>query len=410
MITCNKEWARNNFPVWHLIFSLLRLKRLLLAPVIPSQKLKIERLFLRFCSLRTNKYKPNLSAKQGRYHVPIPNVRVLALLFSVTLFACTGGGEDGTGLIEDNPSPSILSIGIINDGDAMTVNNISYQIDASRILVDGLSRSPEALTQGMVATVLGRISSENQAMADSIIVHTALAGPITHMDLSDQGIGSLDSLGQKILISESTLFDSAMAGIASQLELAIDDFIQVHGFTLSNGIIYATHLRFIDASSDEASTFYVTGVIHHLDMATETLTIGELKLDYSGVDQQTKLDVKNEQLVQVSSATPSTNQSPFFLIDQIHFIDPAALLKDSLENPRVVIQGIFEYDSSSVKKLNGQIVQHQDLAAGGGDSTNNNRPPATSAPSDALNAMTPVLTTSEGHFSSDGMFIIERVQ
>jgi len=41
-------------------------------PVLPSQKLKIERLFLRFCSLRTNKYKPNLSVKQGSYHVPIP--------------------------------------------------------------------------------------------------------------------------------------------------------------------------------------------------------------------------------------------------------------------------------------------------------------------------------------------------
>jgi len=60
-----KEWARNNFPVSHLIFSPS-------FPVLQLQKLEIEPLFLRFCSIRTNKYRPNLSAKQGSYHVPIP--------------------------------------------------------------------------------------------------------------------------------------------------------------------------------------------------------------------------------------------------------------------------------------------------------------------------------------------------
>ncbi len=340
------------------------------------------------------------------------NVRVLTLLFSVTLFACTGGGEDGTGLIENDPPPSILSIGVISDDrDGVTVNNTNYQIDASRILVDGLSRSPEDLTKGMVATVLGDINTENRATANNIIVNTALAGAVTRQDLDDQGIGSLDSLGQKILISDTTLFDSEITEISSLVELSIDDFIQVHGFTLSNGTIYATHLRLIDSSLDEASTFYVSGVIHELDTAAKTFAIGQLRLDYSGVDPQTQLAVENEQLVQVSSTIPSTDQSPFFLVDQVHTIHPAALLKNSLENTLVIIQGIFEYDNNSVKKLNGQMVQHQDLAAGsGGESTNNNHPPTASTPSDALNTLTPTLITSEGRFSNDGTFIMERVQ
>jgi len=62
----SKESARNNFPVSHPIFRSFW-------PVLPSQKLEIEQLFLHFCSLRTNQYKPNLGAKPGSYHVPIPN-------------------------------------------------------------------------------------------------------------------------------------------------------------------------------------------------------------------------------------------------------------------------------------------------------------------------------------------------
>jgi len=41
-------------------------------PVLQSQNLKIAQLFLRFCSIRTGKDKPNLSAKLGSYYVPIP--------------------------------------------------------------------------------------------------------------------------------------------------------------------------------------------------------------------------------------------------------------------------------------------------------------------------------------------------
>ncbi len=50
----------------------LRLKRLLLVHVLPSQKLKREPLFLHFCSIRTNK--PNLGAKPENYYMPIPYV------------------------------------------------------------------------------------------------------------------------------------------------------------------------------------------------------------------------------------------------------------------------------------------------------------------------------------------------
>jgi len=62
-----KEWARNNLPVSPPIFRQSW-------PVLPSQKLEIERLFLHFCSLRTNEDKPNLGAKQGSYYMPIPSV------------------------------------------------------------------------------------------------------------------------------------------------------------------------------------------------------------------------------------------------------------------------------------------------------------------------------------------------
>jgi len=62
-----KERARNNFPILHLIFSPSW-------PVLQSQKLEIEWLFLRLYSIRTNQYRLNLSAKSGSYYVHAPNV------------------------------------------------------------------------------------------------------------------------------------------------------------------------------------------------------------------------------------------------------------------------------------------------------------------------------------------------
>ncbi len=53
----------NNLYDWHLCFSPY-------LPVLQSQKLEIEQLFLRFCSIRTNKYELNQSATYISYCVP----------------------------------------------------------------------------------------------------------------------------------------------------------------------------------------------------------------------------------------------------------------------------------------------------------------------------------------------------
>ncbi len=57
----------NNSYNWHLCFSPS-------SPVLQSQKLGIERLFLHFCSIRTNEYELNQSATYISYCVPFLSV------------------------------------------------------------------------------------------------------------------------------------------------------------------------------------------------------------------------------------------------------------------------------------------------------------------------------------------------
>ncbi len=63
----DKGRARNNIPILHLIFSPS-------LPVLQSQNLETERLFLHFCSIRTNKYRLNMSARSECYYVHVPNL------------------------------------------------------------------------------------------------------------------------------------------------------------------------------------------------------------------------------------------------------------------------------------------------------------------------------------------------
>ncbi len=69
-----KEWARNNFPFWHLILARSpKLTPLAYFPVGNQKILTLTRLEWHFFfSIRMNKYKPNLSEKQGSYSMPIP--------------------------------------------------------------------------------------------------------------------------------------------------------------------------------------------------------------------------------------------------------------------------------------------------------------------------------------------------
>ena len=60
-----KVQARNSFSILHLSFSPY-------LPVLQSQKLERERLFLHFCSARANECAFNLSAKRRNYYMCIP--------------------------------------------------------------------------------------------------------------------------------------------------------------------------------------------------------------------------------------------------------------------------------------------------------------------------------------------------
>ncbi len=76
----DKGRARNNFRILHLIFSPS-------LPVLQSQNLKIERLFLRFCSIRTNKYELNLSAIFATCFMHVPCEKKSQMLWISALFA-----------------------------------------------------------------------------------------------------------------------------------------------------------------------------------------------------------------------------------------------------------------------------------------------------------------------------------
>ena len=200
-----------------------------------------------------------------------------ALALVLVLAACGGGVDSGgTG------APASTASGPITGFGSVIVNGVHF--DESRANVtdaDGTVRNRDDLKLGMTAVVRGSAlvvnSNETRSTADSIVISSAIVGPIESIDLN---AGTLTVLDQTVQISPTTFFDDSTGGLAA---LATGDVIEVYALCdASNGPYSATRIE----RKASASAYEVRGMVSNLDTAIEMFNVGNLRVSYAAMAQK----------------------------------------------------------------------------------------------------------------------------
>jgi hypothetical protein len=184
-----------------------------------------------------------------------------------------GGGIDGSGIISQGPITSYGSI---------VVNGTEFDTTQADVIVDdelvgtGDQAVRDHLKIGMVVTAEGRGSAnETDLVAERVIYHESLHGPVADIRSIDAVTKVVSVLGQEVCINGVTKFQDT-----SFESLALDDVISVSGLFDDQGVIWATFLQ-RTGSVVTGETYEVTGSVTNLDTTLASFQINGLQVDYA---------------------------------------------------------------------------------------------------------------------------------
>lgn len=191
---------------------------------------------------------------------------VLAALLVGSIGGCGGGvGTEGTGTFSSVGSGPITGFGSI------VVSGVRYDDSSAAVRDDDGNGSDRGkLALGMVVDVQGGAVSTAAdgtltATASSVRTRRALLGPATAIDLA---AGSLQVLGQQVLVTGDTTFDSSLSG--GLAAVAANQLLEVWGlYDASRTAWVATRI----APAAAGSTYCVSGPVASVDGA-QAFTIG----------------------------------------------------------------------------------------------------------------------------------------
>jgi hypothetical protein len=204
----------------------------------------------------------------------------IGIIFSLLLTSCddsgisvlAGGGIGGTGDVATITisSSASTSVGPITNFGSVFVNGIEYDTKEAVIFVDGQPTTEDALALGMIVQIEGRINADSKTgVAQQIRFDEDVVGPI--QSIAEDG-GSLVVLGQTIQIDELTIF----TGVTDIDALEIGQIVAVSGLTDAEGNISASRIALQPATAP----FRIRGRPQQIDPINQTLTIGELTVNY----------------------------------------------------------------------------------------------------------------------------------
>jgi hypothetical protein len=195
------------------------------------------------------------------------------------LVACGGGGDAGAGGDTATPAAAVsYSQGAITGFGSVFVNGVRFDDSSATVSDDDdNASSSNALKLGMMVQVdAGTVDrSASSAVARAIRWGSEVVGPVGTIDLT---AATVQVLGQTVLVTTSTVFDSSLAGGLAALTAGA--VVEVHGMLdLANSRIVATR---IEAKAD-ASAFKIRGAIANLDTTAKTFTINGQLVSYAGL-------------------------------------------------------------------------------------------------------------------------------
>lgn len=202
----------------------------------------------------------------------------LAAALSLAFAAAACGGGDGA-----SPPSAVAqayAAGAIHGFGSIHVNGVRYD-DSRAVVVDdaGASSSRDQLALGMVVEVQSAVPAADAqgrltAAAAEIRVRSEIQGPVTAVDTAGR---TLTVLGQRVAVTEATVFDDDLRGGLARL--ARGDVVEVYGYQDAAGAYLATRIE----REDRSDAYKLRGRLHGLDAAARTFRFGDLTVSYAAV-------------------------------------------------------------------------------------------------------------------------------
>ncbi len=280
----------------------------------------------------------------------------LAAVLTGMLAGCGGGvGSEGTG----TGAVGSFSSGTITGFGSIVVNGVHY--DESSAVVqddDGLALARSSLALGMVVQITGgpqatAADGTPTAVASAVRTNRALVGPAAAINLS---AGSLSVLGQTVLVSADTVFDTRLTGGLAQL--GTGRLLEVYGYYDSARAAYsATRI----GPADVGTGYRVSGPVAAVDAQAKTFTLGSQTYSLAAAGSGASSPASGDQVRLMLQ--PSTDSGGRWVVSTVKPDDAAP--KDSagaeingvvsavLEANRFVVNGVLV--DASAAKLSGPV-------------------------------------------------------
>jgi Domain of unknown function (DUF5666) len=192
--------------------------------------------------------------------------------FAAALVAGCGGGGG------DTATTSSFARGPITGFGSIIVNGIAFDESSASVTdEEGVSQGRSALKLGMQVEVEGSAIDRPNASAKAMRVRfgSEIVGPAVDINA---GAGSFTVLGQKVLVSSTTVFgDGLTGGLAA---LADKTIVEVHAqFDAATMQFNATRVE----AKPTATVFKLRGTVSAFNGDAKTFKIGEAVINFGGI-------------------------------------------------------------------------------------------------------------------------------
>jgi len=282
-------------------------------------------------------------------------MKVLRYLLGGLLLA-TLAGCGPTQVADGGIGGSGITMGRVTGFGSIFVNGMEFDTSNSQVFVDGVAQANDAPIQlGMVVRIDGAYQGAS-GQAGTIEYRSAVDGVVTGVNLDANGIGSLDVLGQTVMVGPTTIFANGNLGNQTITGLKPLDLIEVSGFSDGRGEIFATRVELqAHGWSNGNATLEIEGVASHL--AAPRFEIGGLTVDYSAASSLPPGALDNRYVRVAGTAYDPPSQT--LLADRVELVD-GGQTSIAADTEHVELEGVVTetYDATSGEfRLNGQRVR-----------------------------------------------------
>lgn len=295
----------------------------------------------------------------------------LAIAGVIGLTGCGGGGggSASTGSGATTSSVSTTS-GVISGFGSVFVDGVEFETDNSRFSLDDGDDGPEheaALAVGMVVTITGTVNDDGKTgSATHIEFDDELEGIVNAGSIAADGTGTLTVMGQTVVVKDTTVFESKVAGITSIDLVVPGNVIEVSGFSSGDGTVYATRIE-VKLAAHAGEEIEVKGIISSL--TATTFDLGGLRVDYStaAFDDDIPDSTLSEGLYVEVKSTAGFNGAGDLVASEVELEDDGDMGLDGEDGDEVDLNGVvtavlsesdFEIDGNKVIITSTTEIEH----------------------------------------------------